>query len=362
MSLHRVSNPQNPFISESREWLEEIPETRVEVYEERAKSILSENDSPDIPFRWSVNPYRGCQHGCAYCYARPTHEYLGFGAGSDFETRIVAKVNAPALLEKAFSKRGWLGESVTFSGVTDCYQPAEATYGLTRGCLEVCLRYGNPVGIVTRGRMVLRDAALLAELSRVAEAKVFMSIPFAKDEDARAIEPFAPPPSKRFETLRALCDAGVRVGVMVAPIIPGLNDMQIADVLRLSAEAGAQTAAYIPLRLPKNVAPVFFERLQAAMPHRAQRVASLLGEMRGGRISEARFGHRMRGQGPHWKSAQSLFEIACKRYGLETHTCERGTSKTTKKRRSDADPLTPLRVSAKKRRNDGQLTFEFGSD
>lgn len=362
MALHRVSNPQNPFISESREWLEAVPETRVEIYEERAKSILSENDSPDIPFRWSVNPYRGCQHGCAYCYARPTHEYLGFGAGSDFETRIVAKVNAPELLEKALSKRGWLGESVTFSGVTDCYQPAEATYRLTRGCLEVCLRHANPVGIVTRGRLILRDAELLAELTRVAGAKVFMSIPFAKDEDARAIEPFAPPPSKRFETVRGLRDAGVEVGVMVAPIIPGLNDMQIADILRLASDAGAVSAACIPLRLPTNVAPVFFERLKAAMPHRVQRVASLVGAMRGGKMSESRFGHRMKGLGAHWESTMSLFEIACDRYGLAMHKSERGKADRSVGKASAQSPLMQLRLPDRKRRNEAQLTFDFGAE
>lgn len=361
MSLHRVSNPQNPFLSESREWLEEIPETRVEIYEERAKSILSENDSPDIPFRWSVNPYRGCQHGCAYCYARPTHEYLGFGAGSDFETRIVAKVNAPELLERALSRRGWLGESVTFSGVTDCYQPAEATYRLTRGCLEVCLRHANPVGIVTRGRIVLRDAELLAELGRVAGAKVFMSIPFASDDDARAIEPFAPPPSKRFETLRGLREAGVTTGVMVAPIIPGLNDMQIVDVLKRAADAGASIAAYIPLRLPRNVAPVFFERLRVSMPHRAQRVATLVRAMRGGRVSESRFGRRMQGQGPQWENTRSLFEIACKRYGLNEHRSECSTTPHRAVAQTGPNTLTPLRVPARKHRNDGQMTFDFGN-
>lgn len=362
MSIHRVSNPPNPFLSESREWLDAIPETRVEIYEEHAKSILSENDSPDIPFRWSVNPYRGCQHGCAYCYARPTHEYLGFGAGTDFETRIIAKVNAAELLERALSKRGWLGDSVTFSGVTDCYQPAEATYGLTRGCLEVCLRHKNPVGIVTRGRLVQRDAELLGELNRVASAKVFMSIPFARDDDARAIEPFAPPPSKRFETMRALRDAGVEVGVMVAPIIPGLNDMQIADVVRMAAESGAESAACIPLRLPKSVAPVFFERLAAAMPHRTQRVASLVGAMRGGRMAESRFGHRMRGEGPHWASAMSLFDMVCSRHGLKTYS-DRG--KNTSGRRTSsktATQLTPLRVPSRKPTDNAQMLFDFGKD
>ncbi|HRW56055.1 MAG TPA: radical SAM protein, partial [Phycisphaerae bacterium] len=227
---------------------------------------------------------------------------------------------------------------------------------------EVCLRRQNPVGIVTRGRMVLRDADLLAELSRVAGARVFMSIPFASDADARAIEPFAPPPSKRFETLEALCDAGVDVGVMVAPLIPALNDMQIPEILKRSAEAGAVSAAYIPLRLPRSVAPVFFERLEATMPHRAQRVASLVGAMRGGRVSEARFGHRMQGVGPHWESVKSLFEIACDRYGLSVHKSEGFSKKSSHPDRGDSGSLTPLRIAPRKRTDSAQLTFDFGAE
>jgi len=360
MALHRVANPPNPYLSESRDWLEPPPETRVEVYEERAKSILSENDSPDIPFRWSVNPYRGCQHGCAYCYARTTHEYLGWGAGSDFETRLVAKVNAPELLERSFTRRGWRGESVTFSGVTDCYQPIEATYRLTRGCLEICRRYRNPISIVTRGRLVLRDAELLAALNADAGATVYFSIPFANDADARAIEPFAPPPSKRFETLAALRDAGVPVGVMVAPIIPGLNDMQIAEVLRRAADAGAISAAYIPLRLAANVAPVFLERLARAMPHRARRVTSLVRQMRGGRLSDSRFGHRMQGQGAHWENAQALFDVTCKRYGIECRKAERCAPAVSPAARTENDVPVDLTVRRKPLRRDAsQLMFDF---
>ena len=318
MSLRRVDNPPNPYLSECREWLEPPPVAKPEVYEEHAKSILSENDSPDIPFRWSVNPYHGCQHACAYCYARPTHEYLGMGAGTDFDTKLVAKVNAPDLLRAAFSKRGWSGERVCFSGVTDCYQPIEASYRLTRKCMEVCLEYRNPVSVVTKSYLVVRDAALFAELHRQTGAAVFKSIPFADDKTARLIEPQAPPPSKRLEAMRRLAEAGVRVGVMVAPIIPGLNDKEIPTILRHAAEAGATSAAYVPLRLPGSAAQVFLSRLKQVLPDRAPRVESRIREMRSGRLNETRFGRRMQGDGAYWTSIKSLFRVALKCHGLES--------------------------------------------
>lgn len=316
MAIKRVSNPPNPYLGECREWLEPPPEAKPEVYEETSKSILSENDSPDIPFRWSVNPYRGCQHACAYCYARPSHEYLGMGAGTDFDTKLIAKINAPDLLRAAFLKRAWAGERVCFSGVTDCYQPIEAVYRLTRKCMEICLEFGNPASIVTKSYLVMRDAALLAELHRKAGMAVFQSIPFADDKMAKLIEPHAPPPSRRLDAMRELCNAGVRVGVMVAPIIVGLNDKEIPEILKRAAEAGATSAAYIPLRLPGSVAPVFLSRLKQAMPDRAQRVESRIREMREGRLNDPRFGHRMRGDGPYWKNIESLFRVSLKRYGL----------------------------------------------
>jgi len=318
MALRRVSNPPNPFISEAREWLEcEPPDAKIDVYEEHAKSILSENDSPDIPFRWSINPYRGCHHACAYCYARPTHEYLGYGAGTDFDTKIVAKVNAAELLRKAFEKKSWQGESICFSGVTDCYQPQEAVYQLTRGCLEVCLACRNPATIITKSFLVIRDASLLAELNRAARARVFMSVAFADDETARLIEPGAPPPSRRFEAIRQLAAAGLRVGVLCAPVIPGLNDSQMPEVLRLAAEAGAKSAGYTALRLPGSVAPVFLERIRAAMPLRAQRVENRIREMRDGGLNDPRFSKRMRGSGNYWQSIRSLFNVCAVKHGLK---------------------------------------------
>jgi DNA repair photolyase len=316
MALRLVNNPPNPYLSEAREWLEEAPPAAVEVYEERAKSILTENDSPDIPFTWSINPYRGCQHACAYCYARPYHEYLGMGAGTDFDTKIVVKTNAATLLRTALLKPTWKHEPIAFSGVTDCYQPLEAVYRITRGCLEVCLEMANPISIITKSYLVSRDASLLAELNETAGARVFQSIPFADDATAKLIEPHAPPPSRRFAAMKMLVDAGIPVGVMVAPIIPGLNDQQIPQILKLAAEAGATSAGYVPLRLPGSVAPVFLERIQITMPLRAQKIENRVREMRHGRLNDPRFKNRMRGSGPYWEGIKKLFNISARRVGL----------------------------------------------
>ncbi|MCH9034891.1 MAG: PA0069 family radical SAM protein, partial [Planctomycetes bacterium] len=300
--MRRVDNPPNPYESSYREWLGPAPPIRVEVYEEVARSILSKNDSPDLPFRWSVNPYRGCQHACAYCYARPYHEYLGLGAGTDFDTKLVVKVNAPELLAKAFRRKTWRAESVNFSGVTDCYQPIEAVWSLTRRCLEVCLEYANPVMIVTKAYLVMRDADLLVKLNQIAGCTVHMSIPFADDATARIIEPQAPPPSRRLEAMRRLSEAGVPVGVFVAPIIPGLNDSEIPEVLRLAKAAGARSASYTALRLPGSVAEVFATRIRDAMPLRAERILNRLRDIRGGRLNDSAFSRRMTGNGVYRES------------------------------------------------------------
>lgn len=316
MKLRRVDNPPNPFLSEHRKWLGDPPEARVEVYEERSGSILSRNDSPDLPFTWSVNPYRGCQHACIYCYARTYHEYLGLGAGTDFETKLVVKRNAPELLRRAFLRKNWRHEFVNFSGVTDCYQPIEACYGVTRGCLEVCVEHRNPAMVVTKGVLVLRDADVLARLNRCAGAGVIMSIPFADVETSKLIEPQAPSPARRFETMRRLHEAGVPVGVYVSPIIPGLNDKDIPQILEQAAACGAQSAGFIPLRLPGSVQEVFVDRLRQVMPLRVKKIMNRLHDVRGGCIDESRFGRRFRGTGAYWQSICDLFKIARKRYGL----------------------------------------------
>ncbi|MEE8169398.1 MAG: radical SAM protein, partial [Phycisphaerae bacterium] len=253
-----------------------------------------------------------------YCYARTSHEYLGFGAGTDFETRIVVKTNAPKLLARRFASRGWRGELVNFSGVTDCYQPIEAVYELTRRCLETCLEWSNPASVVTKSYLVVRDADLLAEIQSRCGGRTFISIPFADDETARKIEPHAPPPSRRFDAIERLAAAGVPVGVMVAPIIPGLNDRDVPAVLQRAADCGAKAAGYMALRLPGNVEPVFLSRLRNELPLRADRVVNRIREIRGGRMDETRFGKRMRGEGAYWDSVRQLFELSRKRYGLDT--------------------------------------------
>ncbi|HMQ16632.1 MAG TPA: PA0069 family radical SAM protein [Phycisphaerae bacterium] len=314
--LRRVENPPNPFLTQHHEWLGPPPAVEVEVFEEQAASILSRNDSPDISFRWSLNPYRGCQHACSYCYARPTHEYLGFGAGTDFDARIVAKINAPELLEGELSRRSWRGEPVVFSGVTDCYQPLESVYGLTRRCLEVCLRRRNPVGIVTKSYLIVRDADLLADLARAAGAEVWVSIPFADARVARVVERSAPPPQRRLEALKRLHEAGVPVGVMVAPVIPGLNDRDVPRVLEQAAECGARRATYTALRLPGSTREVFLSRLRHELPERARRIEQRIRDMRGGELNDPRFGCRLKGDGPYWESVKALFEHTAKRLGM----------------------------------------------
>ncbi|MBI3320451.1 MAG: radical SAM protein, partial [Candidatus Omnitrophica bacterium] len=301
MELKRVWNPPNPYLTEHREWLGEPPEAELEIYEDQSKTILSHNDSPDIGFRWSVNPYRGCFHACAYCFARPTHEYFGFGAGTDFERKIFVKPRAPQLLEEAFRRPSWKGERVIFSGVTDCYQPLEAAWKLTRGCLEVCLKFRNPVGLITKSLLVRRDAELLANLVREAEAHVSLSIPFFDERVARLIEPGTPTIRRRFETIRLLADAGVSVGIGIAPIIPGLNDQDIPRLLTEAKRCGAQFAFKTLLRLSGSVKDVFFHRLQEALPLAASKIEHRIREVRDGKLSDSRFGHRHHGEGEYWE-------------------------------------------------------------
>ena len=315
----RVSNPPNPWESTSVEWLGPAPEARLEVFEERAKSLLTKNDSPDIPFRWGANPYRGCQHACAYCYARPTHQYLGFGAGTDFDKKIVVKRNAAELLRRELARCSWRGEAITFSGVTDCYQPLEASYELMRRCLEVCLERANPVAIITKSSLVLRDVELLLAIERAAGARVYLSIPFADPHLARAVEPGAPTPSQRFRALRGLSEAGIPVGISISPLIPGLNDSEIPSLLQRAREAGASRAFMTLLRLPGETRSVFRARLEERLPGRAGRVLSGLADMRRDQVKSAEFGARMRGEGARWEVAARLFELHKRRLGFDLH-------------------------------------------
>ncbi len=313
-----VSNPPNPWQSVHAEWLGEPPAAQLEVFEEEARSIIAENESPDVGFRYSINPYRGCFHSCSYCYARPTHQYLGWGAGTDFDRKIVAKTNAPQLLRRELLRPSWKGETIVFSGVTDCYQPLEAVYGLTRKCLEICRQFRNPIGIVTKGALIRRDLDILSGLAKEAEVTVYISVPFDDDRTARAMEPNVSPPSQRLETIAALAGAGVRTGVAIAPVIPGLNDSDIPKMLARARAAGASKAFITLLRLPAEVLPVFEERLNEAFPDRASRVWSNLRQARGGKLNDSRFGSRMEGTGPRWQAIETLFDVECRRLGLNS--------------------------------------------
>lgn len=314
--MRQISNPPNPFESQHRDLLEPAGVAKLMLYMDDSQEILSRNDSPDLPFRWSVNPYRGCFHACAYCYARPSHEYWGFGAGTDFESKIVVKEDAPRLLRRAFDRPSWQGELIVFSGNTDCYQPVEAEYGLTRACLEVCADYRNPVGIITKGSLILRDLDVLIRLQREASVVVYFSVPFASDDIARKVEPHVPSIAKRFAAMQALSDAGVPTGISIAPVIPGLNEDEIPELLDRAYRAGARTAVYSLLRLSGSLEAVFLERIREAFPERIGKITNRLREVRGGTLTESRFFNRQAGQGPYWQLIEQLFVLARRRAGF----------------------------------------------
>jgi DNA repair photolyase len=309
------SNPPNPYLPTALEYVGEIPRARVRVHEDASRSIVASNDSPDVGFTFSINPYRGCMHGCAYCYARPGHEYLGFGAGTDFDTQVVVKREAAALLREAFYKPSWKGDLLAFSGVTDCYQPLEASLRITRACLEVCAEFRNPVGIITKSPIIERDIDLLQELQRVASVGVGVSIPFWDEKVARALEPGVATPRRRVQTIETLARAGIPVGVSVAPIIPGLDE-DVPRILTAAVEAGARSAGHVLLRLPGSVAQVFEERLREALPLRAERVLHRIRETRGGKLYDARFGVRGRGEGEYARAIDQLFTSTARKLGI----------------------------------------------
>lgn len=281
------------------------------------KSIVSENNSPDIPFRYSVNPYRGCAHGCSYCYARPTHEYLGMNAGLDFESKILVKHRAPALLCDWLARPKYQPEIIVFSGVTDCYQPAEREFRLTRRCLEVALEARQPVGIITKNALVTRDMDLLRELAARNLVSVSLSVTTLDSQLAREMEPRTSSPPARLRAISELRDAGVPISVMVAPIIPGLNDIEIPRILEAASVAGAMTASYTMLRLPLTVRDVFLEWLERTQPDASSRVASRIKAVREGELSDSQFGKRMRGEGVMADQIEQTFRVFAKKYCLQ---------------------------------------------
>lgn len=317
--MRMISNPPNRFDSHHRERLEPAGAARLMLYADDSREILSRNDSPDLPFRWSVNPYRGCFHACAYCYARSSHEYWGFGAGTDFESKLVVKENAPHLLRCALTRSAWQGELIVFSGNTDCYQPLEAEYGLTRACLEVCADYRNPVVVITKGALILRDLDVLTRLHRDAWVRVYFSIPFSSDDMARKVEPQTPSITKRFAAMSALSEAGISTGISIAPVIPGLNEDDIPDLLDRAHCAGARVATHNMLRLSGSAETVFLERMKAVFPERIKKITSRIREAHGGRLAEGRFFRRQTGVGIYGDMIDQLFAVSKRRAGFLDH-------------------------------------------
>ncbi len=290
---------------------------KTEYLPDNSQSIVAENDSPDVGFRFSLNPYRGCSHGCVYCYARPTHEYLGMNAGLDFESKVFVKHRAPDLFRDWLCRSSWVPEFIAFSGVTDCYQPAERHYQLTRRCLEVALEARQPIGIITKNALVARDMGLLKEMAAFGVVSVSLSITTLDESLARTMEPRTSPPSARLRTIRQLNDEGIPVSVMIAPIIPGLNDSEIPAILEAAADAGARSASHVLLRLPLNVRPVFVDWLERTQPLKKDRIESRIRSTRDGNMNNSEFGRRMRGQGPLAEQITQTFQVFAKKFSLD---------------------------------------------
>lgn len=320
-------NPPNRFdrihVEPDGEWLDaefaetgSIPHPRTEFFDDATESILVHHNSPDLGAGWGLNAYRGCEHGCAYCYARPYHDYLGWSGGMEFETKIMVKRRAPELLRSELSSPKWKPEPIGMSGVTDCYQPAERRFRLTRACLEVLAEFRQPVGIITKNFLVTRDLDLLAELALHDCVHVTITITTLDAELAGKLEPRAARPEHRLRAIRLLTDAGVPVGVNIAPIIPGLTDHELAGILEAAALAGATSANYVVLRLPHSVKDVFLQWLDTHEPGKKERVLSRIRDLRGGKLYDATFGARMRGEGIFAEQIAQMFSVATRRAGL----------------------------------------------
>jgi DNA repair photolyase len=306
--LHYAADPDCPP--------EDAPAPHTQFLRDSTRSIIATNDSPDVGFSHSVNPYRGCEHGCSYCYARPFHEYLGFSAGLDFESKIMVKEDAPELLRRELMAKSWKPVTLAFSGVTDCYQPIERKLKLTRRCLEVCAEFRNPVGVISKNALVARDADVLADLARDNAARAFLSVTTLDADLAGKLEPRASRPAARLAAMRALHEAGVPVGVMIAPVIPGLTDHETPAILAACRDAGARQAGYVALRLPHAVGPLFSAWLERHYPAQKDKVLDRVREMRGGRLYDSRFGNRQRGEGEWAEVYRNLFKMSCKRVGI----------------------------------------------
>jgi len=317
-----AGNPGNRFEQTEyavSEWDDPEDPSRDTVFlKDTTRSIITYNDSPDVGFDASINPYRGCEHGCIYCFARPNHEYLGFSAGLDFESRILVKEDAPELLRKELMSPRWEPQPIAISGVTDAYQPIERRLGLTRRCLEVLVEFLNPVVIITKNELVTRDIDLLATLARHNGAVVYISVTTLDSNLAGDLEPRASHPARRLAAIEALSAAGVPTGVLVAPVIPGLTDHEMPAILAAVAKAGATIAGYVPLRLPYGVAPLFEEWLGLHVPLQKEKILGRIRELRGGKLNDPNFTSRMRAEGPYADHMRQLFEVSCRKAKLNS--------------------------------------------
>lgn len=317
-----AGNPKNRFeaielVPEPGDETDEVSSPHTEFLTDTSRSIIAYNDSPDVGFDASVNPYRGCEHGCVYCYARPTHEYLGFSSGLDFETKIMVKEDAPELLRKELSRRSWTPQVLAMSGVTDCYQPAEKKRQLTRRCLEVLLEFRNPVMIVTKNYLVTRDIDIFQELARYRCIGVSISLTTLDRKLAAVMEPRASSPARRLAAINRLAQAGIPVGYLQAPVIPGLTDAEAPAIAQAAARAGATFAGYVALRLPFAVKSLFEQWLEQHFPERKEKVLNRIRAMRGGKLNDPNFNTRMRGEGVFAQQMADLFLLACKKAGID---------------------------------------------
>jgi DNA repair photolyase len=326
-----ASNPKNRFdtierVPEPPEDSDQAAGPHTQFLVDSSKSIIAYNDSPDVGFDASVNPYRGCEHGCIYCYARPTHEYLGFSSGLDFETKIMVKEDAPELLRKEFSSKKWQPQILALSGVTDCYQPAEKTKQITRRCLEVCLEFRNPVVIITKNHLVTRDIDVLAGLARFDCAGVTISVTTLDAKLASLLEPRASRPARRLGAIKKLAEAGIPVGYLQAPMIPGLTDSEAPAIAMAAAQAGATFAGYVALRLPFAVKALFEQWLEQHYPDRKDKVLNRIRALRGGKLNDPNFTSRMRGEGVFAEQMNELFHLATRKAGIRRRWPEFSTA------------------------------------
>ena len=333
ISSHRgaAENPPNRFeklrLEPDADWNpEEDVLPRTQFYLDHGRTAIAHNDSPDVGFNASLNPYRGCEHGCIYCYARPTHEYLGFSSGLDFESKIMVKLNAPELLRAELSSPKWKPQTIVMSGVTDCYQPVERKLKLTRRCLEVLLKFRNPVAIITKNFLVTRDVDLLAEMAKFSGAGVCLSVTTLDNDLRKVMEPRTSPPQARLNAIRKLAEAGVPVSVNVAPIIPGLTDHEIPAILKAAREAGATAAGFTVVRLPYANAALFEKWLESHFPDRVEKVLNRIKDIRGGKLYNAQWGKRMRGEGIFADQIAAMFDVARRKAGFTDDDRELSTA------------------------------------